>query len=224
MSAVSIVAGGCAVAGGCLFLRLCLKRDFLSVMTVNDFAMTLFAFSVPVFAELCESLTEHALKGSLLGSETGERILSISIIILFLSPLWKRLHKLSRQLSMRNLVRVESDVEELLVSNGWRKNSVDSFTISRYLRRFLGAYHRTIDFERMIYEKGLLFQSFELNRIAEKLQAGCLLPICLGNSVRAIVVTPKSTATGALPNSDVFIENVNQLGLATVATIRVPEA
>ena len=269
MSAVSIVAGGCAVAGGCLFLRLCLKRDFLSVMTVNDFAMTLFAFSVPVFAELCESLTEHALKGSLLGSETGERILSISIIILFLSPLWKRLHKLSRQLSMRNLVRVESDVEEtlehvldtpegqdyrdevfslmkelgigsfafyahdrsgasgtfsLLVSNGWRENSVDSFTISRYLRRFLGAYHRTIDFERMIYEKGLLFQSFELNRIAEKLQAGCLLPICLGKSVRAIVVTPKSTATGALPNSDVFIENVNQLGLATVATIRVPEA
>ena len=261
MCLVGLVAGTAALAGGILFLVLCLKKDFLSVMTANGFTLALFAFSVPIFAEICESLTEEKFHGSFLQSEQGERILSIAVIVLILSPLWKSLKRLSRRLSLRNLARVETDVEktlenvldepeggdvrdaifarlgelglrrygfyargkggvfELILKNGWTGPVTNSFQTSSYLRRFLGEHPHAIDLERVEHDEDLFFQSFELRRIGTRLHGAFLLPICLGKSVRAILVTPADAGGEAIPDSEVFRENVNALGLATIASM-----
>ena len=258
---VGLVAGATALAGGILFLNLCLKKDFLSVMTANGFTLALFAFSVPIFAEICESLTEEALHGSFLQSEQGERILSVAVIVLILSPLWKSLNRLSRRISLRNLARVETDVEKtledvlddpnggdvrdaifarlgelglkryafyargksgmfnLILKNGWTGPVTDSFHASSCLRRFLGTHPHAIDLERLEHDEDLFFQSFELWQIGQRLHGAYLLPICLGKSVRAILVTPADAGGGAIPDSEVFRENVNALGLATIASM-----
>ena len=256
-----LIAGTAAFLGGALFLRLCLKRNFLSLMTANGFTFALFSFSVPILAAICNSLTGKAFSGSFLQSEQGERIASLAVIVLVLRPLWNMLGNLSRRLSVRNLVRVESSINatletvldhhetvdvrdeifarlgelglegyafyarstsdsfDLILKNGWKGQGADSFQMSTYLRHSLGESRCVVDLNRLEQEKSNFFQSFELFRIGQRIHAACILPICLGKSVRAILATPEMSRTGTLPNNDVLVETINTLGLATVSSL-----
>lgn len=258
---LGILAGACALTGGFLFLRMCIRRNFLSIMEPHGFAMALFAFSIPILAEICQVVVARSLHGSFLQSDVGEQILCSVTTILLLAPLWKMLNKLLRRLSLRNLVQIEKDVEDvledildnpdgsdirdeifsqlkplgleqyafyvrsrsgsfrLLVKNGWKGESADSFSASRYLLKRLGTMRRVIDLERLAHERGLFFHSFELCRIGSRLHAGCILPVCLGKSVRAMLATPEERNVETSSNNVAFLENVNTLGLAAVEAL-----
>ena len=262
MSFLGIVAGTCAVLGGVFFLRICLRKNFLSVLSTRGFTFIVLAFIIPIFAKVCESFAEDMIHGTFLQSQSGERVLAILLSIVLFAPLWKVLSRMSRKFSMRNLVKVEANVEQtlesvldsqddldirdeiftrmrelgltryafysrghsgnfnLLLKNGWVGKSVDSFQMSEYLRRYLGKNHQAIDLEQLAQERQLFFQSFELCRLASLLHASCLQPICLGSSVRAVIVTPDELNGGVFSNSEVFFDNVNALGLAAVASLR----
>ena len=261
MSLLDIVTGTCAVLSGVLLLRFMLRKNFLSVLSPRGFTFMVLASSLPVFSELCESFAQDLVHGTFLQSQLGEEILCISITIILLAPLFKGLESFSRKLSMRNLVKVEANVERtlesvldnqddvdirdeifermrdlglaryafyvrgrsgafnLLLKNGWTGKSVHSFFVSEYLRGYLGKNHQAIDMGQLAQERRLFFQSFELHRLAAQLHAGCLQPICLGSSVRALIVTPEDSDNPILSNNEVFFGNVNALGLATVASL-----
>lgn len=261
-----LVAGVSAVLGGGLFLRLCLRRNFLAVMTGTEFTFALLTFSIPVFAEVCESLVEQGFHGafSFLQSENGVRILSVAVIVVFLAPIWRLLRKLTRRLSVKNLVRVEADVEKtleslfdspdtgdvhdevfrrlgdlglpryaffgrtsadgfvLLQKKDWPEHTPGGFRISPYLRHFLGLNRHVIEEEHLALDRKLLFQSFELARLFKRIRASCLMPICLGNSVRAILATPADRDGRPLPNDGAFLENITALGLAAIESMDLP--
>ncbi len=261
-SFLEIVAGTCAVLGGVFFLRICLCKNFLSVLSPRGFTFIVLAFIIPVFAKLCESFAEDMIHGTFLQSQSGERVLAILLSIVLFAPLWKTLRRMSRKFSLRNLVKIEANVGQtlesvldnqddvdirdeifmrmrelgltryafysrghsgnfnLLLKNGWVGKSVDSFQMSEYLRRYLGKNHQAIDLEQLAQERRLFFQSFELCRLSSLLHASCLQPICLGSSVRAVIVTPKELKGAVFSNSEVFLDNVNALGLAAVASLR----
>lgn len=261
VSLPGIVAGACALIGGVLVLRMCIRRNFLSIMEPHGFAMALFAFSIPILAEICQSVVARTLHGSFLQSDVGEQILCGATTILLLAPLWKALHNLLRRFSLRNLVRIEKEVGDaledildnpdgndirdeifsqlkplgleqyafyvrsrsgvfrLLVKNGWNGESADSFSASRYLLKRLGTVRRVIDLERLAHERGLFFHAFELHRIGGRVHAGCILPVCLGKSVRAVLATPEERNIETSSNNEAFLENVNTLGLAAVEAL-----
>ena len=72
----------------------------------------------------------------------------------------------------------------------------------------------------MQHERDLFFHSFELFRIGQLLHASCLMPICLGPSVRGVIVTPEVAKDTTFCSNNVFWENVNSLGLATVVSVK----
>ena len=266
---VGLISGTAALAGGGFFLALCLRKNFLSVLTPNGFSIALLAFSIPIFTATCEAYTADLFQGTFLQSQLGERILSIAVIILILSPLWKLLQRFSRYILQPNLPRVEKDVKKTLENmlddpetcdiydaihkcfkedlklkqyvlytrekdgkfwqllwKGLKGTEPDCFTMSRYLRDFLGQNPQAIDLTRVEHEEKLFFQSFELWKIRRKLfgrdctghQQHYCLPICLGPSVRAILVTSVDAKDGANPDSEAFCENMNTLGLASIAS------
>ena len=262
---VGVFAGLSAIIGGYLFLRMCLKHNFLAVLTPNGFTFALFSFSIPIIAEFCNPLVGKVFASSFLHSERGEAIVTVALIILVMRPLWNALDRLSRRLSVRNLVRVESEINEtletildqsvdidvrdevyarlaelgmeeyaffarssqnsfdMILAHNWT-GGADSFQMSTYLRTCLGNSPHVVDLNRLAQEYELFFQSFELYRIGQQIHASCLLPICLGKSVRAILVTPDVRNGRPLPSADAFMENVNTLGLATVESMgRVPQ-
>ncbi len=261
-SGMELVSGVCALAGGFLFLRLCLRRNFLSVMSVNGLAFTMLAFLIPIFSEICESLVEDAFHESFLQSENGEKVLSIAVIVLVLGPTWDVLQSLSKRFSVRNLVRIEDGIEStleiilddsgdfdvrdeiyeqlrqlgveqyafyartnenefsLILKNGWQGTSADSFRMSPFLRRYLGRHPQVIEIDHVSHEHDLFFQSFELYKIGSRLHASCLMPICLGTSVRGVIVTPEVAKNMTFHSNDVFWGNVNSLGLATVVSAK----
>lgn len=260
-SLAGVIAVTMAAMGCILFLRLCLKRNFLSVLTADGITFAMFSLSVPVLAEIVNPLVGKIFEGSFLQSERGEHIVTIAVIVLVMRPLWNLLGKISRRLSVRNLVRVESGINqtlenvfdqtdpvdirdeifsrlgelgveryaffvrssadsfELILKNGWNSGGADSFRMSPYLRHFLGCNPHVVDLNSLAQDDSLFFQSFELLLIGKRIHAGCLLPICLGQSVRGILVTPDCRDGHPLSNTDAFLENVNTLGLATVETL-----
>lgn len=256
-----LVSGMAAVVGGALFLCLCLKRNFLAVLTVSGFTFTLFSFAVPLLAAIGNTLVGRIFAGSFLQSARGERIVAIAVVVLVMRPLWNVLGKLSKRLSVRNLGRVETgiystletvldraedldvrdeiftclaklgieryaffarsspDAFHLILKNDWNAGGADSFQMSPYLRFCLGRNPHALVLNRMEQDDSLFFQSFELCRLEKRLHASCLLPICLGKSVRGVLVTPDSQNGHSLPQGDAFFENVNALGLATVESL-----
>jgi hypothetical protein len=262
LTLVGLVSWIAAAIGGFLFLRLCLKRNFLCLLTPNGFTFALFSFSVPIVAAVCNPLVGRLFEDSFLQSVRGERIVGIAVVVLVLRPLWNVLDKLSRRLSVRNLVRVEAGVNatletvldmaeemdfrdeifkrldelgvdsyaffarssadsfKLVLQNGWSVAGADSFRMSPYLRQRLGADPHVVDLNRLAQEESFFFHSFELFRIGQRIHAACLLPICLGKSVRAVLATPDVRDGRSLPNADAFLENVNTLGLVTVESLQ----
>ncbi len=256
-----ILSGIAAVAGGALFLRLFIRRNFLSVLTVNGSAFTLFALIVPLISAICNPLVAELLRGSFLQSSQGERIVSIAIVVLVMHPMWNYLSRLSKRLSGRNIVQVESRVEatlesiiekpgeidvrdevferlgdfglkkyalyvrtksdsfDLALKNHWSQLTADSFQMSAYLRHYLGFNPHLVELDQLAHNESLFFQSFELCRIKERLHAACLLPICLGKSVRAVLVTPLEVDTGPILDSEVIFENLNAIGLAAIVSL-----
>ena len=256
-----VVSGIAAVAGGVLFFRLFIRRNFLSVLTVKGFAFTLFALVVPLISAVCNPLVAELLRGSFLQSRQGEKIVSVAIVVLVMRPIWNYLSRLSRMLSGRNMVKVESRVEatlenilekpgeidvrdevfdrlgdlglkeyalyvhtkagsfDLALKNRWSQLTADTFQMSEYLRHYLGFNPHVVELDQLAHNESLFFQSFELCRIKERLHAACLLPICLGKSVRAILVTPSESDGRPVLASEVILDNVNALGLAAIVSL-----
>lgn len=256
-----ILSGIVAIAGGALFLRLFIRRNFLSVLTVKGFAFTLFALVVPLISAVCNPLVAELLRGSFFQSRQGEKIVSVAIVVLVMRPIWNYLSRLSRMLSGRNMVKVESRVEatlenilekpgeidvrdevfdglgdlglkeyalyvrtkagsfDLALKNRWSQLTADTFQMSEYLRHYLGFNPHVVELDQLAHDESLYFQSFELCRIKDRLHAACLLPICLGKSVRAILVTPSEADGRPVLASEVILDNVNALGLATIVSL-----
>ena len=256
-----ILSGIAAVAGGALFLRLLIRRNFLSVLTVNGLTFALFALIVPLISAICNPLVAELLRGSFLQSRQGERIVSIAIVVLVMHPIWNYLSRLSKRLAGRNIVQVESRVEatlenilekpgeidvrdevfdrledlglkkyalyvrtkadsfDLALKNRWPQLTADTFQISAFLRHYLGFNPHVVELDLLAHNESLFFQSFELCRIKERLHAACLLPICLGKSVRAALVTPLEADGSPILDSEVILENLNAIGLATIVSL-----
>ena len=183
--------------------------------------------SVALFAPLWKVLIRMSRKFSMRNlvkveanvGQTLEAVLDNPDAIDIRDEIFKRMNELGLA-RYAFYARGRSGNFNLLLKNGWIGKSADSFYMSEYLRRYLGRNHLAIDMEQLAQERQLFFQSFELCRLAAQLHASCLQPICLGSSVRAIIVTPDDLAGALFSNSEAFFDNVNVLGLAAVASLR----
>ena len=93
--------------------------------------------------------------------------------------------------------------------------ATEQFTISPMLRDFFAARPRFLDLHDAPYEWSYFFQQFELLRLQQSLECRFLLPICLGPSVRGLLVLPNDEQV-ARSTQEVFAENVGRVGLDAV--------
>jgi hypothetical protein len=85
----------------------------------------------------------------------------------------------------------------------------DSVEFSEPLRHFLGRRRHFIDLQCMAYEWPFFFHQFELFRMAQALGCRYLLPIAVGDSIRAILLLPEGPAeTVSNPEVSANIANV----------------
>ena len=116
-------------------------------------------------------------------------------------------------------VRTKADSFDLALKNRWPQLTADSFQISAFLRHYLGFNPHVVELDLLAYNESLFFQSFELCRIKERLHAASLLPICLGKSVRAVLITPLEADGSPILDSEVILENLNAIGLAAIVSL-----
>jgi hypothetical protein len=84
---------------------------------------------------------------------------------------------------------------------------------SEPLRKFLGHRRHFIDLQCMAFEWPFFFHQFELFRTAQALGCRYLLPIAVGESIRALLFLPDGSGGAVVSNPEVSA-NITNLGIA----------
>lgn len=104
---------------------------------------------------------------------------------------------------------------------GWGSaDASPSLNVSAPLRQFLKRQRDFVDLDRVAFEWRFFFVQFELKRLHRSVEWRYLLPICLGTSLRALLIIPESTAEEQRVIGTPMIGDIAALGLAA-ASLRV---
>lgn len=242
-----------------LFVKYCLNKDFLNLLTFNELALSMLAFAVPLMCELVEGLFQNIFSDTVLHSKAGENIITVVIVVLFFSRCWELMQNWSRRIVKRHFIKVEKNVEsamitildnedynadlredftkcftkfgldkfaiyirkgkqdfELYLKKDYQSEIPLTFSISKGLYEYLVSRKHAIEMSLLGLNMASFFQSFELIRLERDLDAGYILPIKLGPSIRGFVVIPKER--NLVVNNDVMVEELNLMGLAIVSS------
>ena len=90
-----------------------------------------------------------------------------------------------------------------------------AFPLSKHLREFLGRKRTFVDLHNAPMEWECFFQQFELYGIRERTRCRYLLPICLGKSVRGLLLLPDGRDEEAICK-DPVASNLGALGMAAI--------
>ena len=90
-----------------------------------------------------------------------------------------------------------------------------AFPLSKHLREFLGRKRTFVDLYNVPMEWACFFQQFELYGIREGTRCRYLLPICLGKSVRGLLLLPGGRDEEAICK-DPIASNLGALGMAAI--------
>jgi hypothetical protein len=85
--------------------------------------------------------------------------------------------------------------------------------LSPALRKFLGQRHRFVDLHTMAFEWRYFFHQFELHRIAQATGCRYLLPVSVGDSLRALLLIPEGPGESVMANPAVSA-NINNFAIA----------
>jgi hypothetical protein len=85
--------------------------------------------------------------------------------------------------------------------------------LSPTLRHFLGKRRHFIDLQTMPFEWPFFFHQFELHRIANATGTRYLLPVSVGDSLRALILIPEGPGESVMANPAVS-SNINNFGIA----------
>ncbi len=93
----------------------------------------------------------------------------------------------------------------------------DQVAVSGHLRTFLGRKRKFIHLREVPHEWAAFFYQFELYRIERATKCEYLLPICLGNSVRGLLLLPEGKGQQSI-SKDPWASEISNLGAAVVRT------
>jgi hypothetical protein len=97
--------------------------------------------------------------------------------------------------------------------NNLDRNVPPTIELSPQLRKFLGQRHRFVDLHTMAFEWRYFFHQFELHRIAQATGCRYLLPVSVGESLRALLLIPEGPGESVMANPAVSA-NINNFGIA----------
>lgn len=260
MSLASQAATMCialSVLAGMSFLFMIIRGQFLHLLSQNDLAVAFVAVALPFMFEAGENLVQTVFQDTMLLSSAGTQILSITVVVLVLAPAWRLMERCFKLLSVRDLRRIENDVEstleklidsagasdirediaqalarmningyafysrttserfDLQMSRNWPKELPPTLQVSESLRLFLGRGKGLVDFRQLAFKWSFFFHAFELKRLEKITRCHYLLPICLGPSVRGILIAPEDTTSNRQLNQ-LVLESMNTVGLAAL--------
>lgn len=258
LPSLSVICAGLAIMAGCCFVIAMIRRNVLHLLNATDLAAGMMAVVLPALFEWAENLVQTALQGTILLSSVGTQIMSIAIVVLVLAPSWRLLNRIVKLLTVRDLRRMEGDVEktleqliessdaidmrdeisqalhrmgiaayafyrrraggrfELQMSRDWPTKLPSTMEMSRSLMTFLGRRQALVDYERVAFEWSFFFRACEMYRLEKMTRYRYLLPVCLGPSVRGLLITPDDRKTHAHP-SPFVVESMNTMGLVALS-------
>jgi len=136
-----------------------------------------------------------------------------------LTDLWQpeslsRIDKLLKEVCLGSALLYVRRGQNLFRTSGTVREEIkDGFLISQPLRRHLAESNGFLDLHRLAYSWRYFFFQFELYRIRLATQGRFLLPVCLGGSLRAILVIPEQKKKAQVPVGESLTGDIAQLGL-----------
>lgn len=243
---------------GFFFLFMLIRGQFLKLVSQNDISIAFIAVALPFMFEAGENLVQAIFQDTMLLSSAGTQVLSVTVVVLVLAPAWRFLERFFKLISVRDLRRIEKDVEstleklidttdvsdirediaqalarmnvngyafynraikerfDLQMSRNWPTDLPATLQVSESLRVFFGRRQSIVDFKQLAFDWTLFFFSFELKRFEKTTRCRYLLPICLGPSVRGILIVPED-ARSCHQISQFVTESMNTVGLVALA-------